>query len=456
MPDFLPLIIPIENQVRELDSKLLLAVMAANQGMPAYLGYRTEMDILITKLPRGIYLAKSFTQRSEKMFRILSNLAYTICAWDEEALVPYPAEIYFTRRLSPKALSYVSHLFAWGQQNEDLLRSYPRLPKDVPIHQVGNPRLDLLRTQFEKFYIEEVNRIKQKYGLFILVNTNFGNINAYLPYLNLFVDRDQHGNYLTMGRGATGMPRDFAEGRAQYKQTMFEHFVALIPNLAKNFKNLNIVIRPHPVESQQPYKDLADQYNNVFVAQEKNVIPWIRAAELVLHNSCTTGIEAYLCGSPSIAYVPIDYSTFGDVLPNRLSYCCASQTDVISAIHKKLAGESLAINSGELDQFIEFDQHKYCSSKIIDVLKVVNTESTTNTHYFDRLSGWMLANKRRIVKRIKSRSPQSKYHKSFQEARFPTLSVNELTQKVHTISEILQLDSPPDLKQVYPHIFLVQ
>jgi len=98
MPEFRPLLIPIENQVRELDPKLLLAVCAANSGIKSYIGYRTEMDIVITQFPRSVYLAKSFTHRSDKMFRILSKLGHTICAWDEEALVHFPPDIYFKGR----------------------------------------------------------------------------------------------------------------------------------------------------------------------------------------------------------------------------------------------------------------------------------------------------------------------------------------------------------------------
>ena len=160
MSSSLPLIIPVENQVRELDPKLLLAVTAAKAGITSYIGYRTEIDIVISKLPSSIYLAKSFTHRSDKMFRILSKLGHKIYAWDEEALVHYPSDIYFTRRLSPAALIHVSHLFAWGKENRDLFRSYPNLPKEIPINIVGNPRLDLLRKQFLPYYQDEINSIK--------------------------------------------------------------------------------------------------------------------------------------------------------------------------------------------------------------------------------------------------------------------------------------------------------
>ena len=168
MAELTPLLIPVENQVRELDPKLLLAVVAAKAGFKSYLGYRTEMDIVISSFPRSIYLSKSFTERSNKMFNILSKLGHTICAWDEEALVHYPPDIYFTRRLSAQAIKHIQHVFAWGKDNEQLFRSYPHFPDKLPIHTVGNPRLDLLRPEFKPFYETEIKELKQEYGDFIL------------------------------------------------------------------------------------------------------------------------------------------------------------------------------------------------------------------------------------------------------------------------------------------------
>ena len=457
MSKFLPLLIPVENQVRELDPKLLLAVIAAKEGMKSYIGYRTEMDIVISKLPRGLYLAKSFTQRSDKMFRILSKLGHIICAWDEEALVHYPPDIYFTRRLSATALNYVSHLFAWGRKNEELFRSYPQFPQNLPIHQVGNPRLDLLRKEFTSFYQNDVDLIRKQYGNFILVNTNFGNVNAHLPYLNLFINRDEQGDYLNMGRGATGMGREFAEGRARYKQTIFEKFMALIPILAESFKDINVIIRPHPVENKQPYIELAGKFKNVKVDQQGNVIPWLRAANAVVHSGCTTGIEAFLSARPAVAYVPLKEKRFGydACLPDQLSYCCSSHSEVINTIENILAGNQAPFNSSALLDYVDFHQETLCCSKIVDVLQQVNF-AENNQQQRNRPHGWLLANKRRLIKRVKSNFPRSKYHQSFQEVRFPTLNQADLSKKVSAFAEALKMDSTPSIKQVSRHIFLVQ
>ena len=44
-----PLIIPIENQVRELDPKLLLACIAARRGFSSIIGLHREIDFRIAE-----------------------------------------------------------------------------------------------------------------------------------------------------------------------------------------------------------------------------------------------------------------------------------------------------------------------------------------------------------------------------------------------------------------------
>jgi hypothetical protein len=48
------LLIPVENQVRELDPKLLLACIAARRGFSSVIGSRREMEMRIDAFPRSI------------------------------------------------------------------------------------------------------------------------------------------------------------------------------------------------------------------------------------------------------------------------------------------------------------------------------------------------------------------------------------------------------------------
>ena len=115
------LIVPVESQVRELDAKLLLSCVAAERGFPVIIGSRAYTHFHAASFPRGVYLAKSMRSLSSSMFTILRKLGHEIVAWEEEALVHPPPDTYFTLRLSPTTIRKVSHIFAWGQENVDLL-----------------------------------------------------------------------------------------------------------------------------------------------------------------------------------------------------------------------------------------------------------------------------------------------------------------------------------------------
>ena len=186
MKDKLQLLIPVENQVREFDAKLLLAFIAAKRGFSSVIGSRREMEFRIASFPRSLYLSKSMTIRSALLFKVAHKVGHHIVAWDEEALVHLPPETYFSDRLSPASIRYVSHLLAWGQGNANLWRQYPNLPSGIPIHLTGNPRVDMLRPEMRPFFAEDVEKIRKSCGNFILVNTNFNHVNAFSPEMNLF------------------------------------------------------------------------------------------------------------------------------------------------------------------------------------------------------------------------------------------------------------------------------
>jgi surface carbohydrate biosynthesis protein len=138
-------LIPVENQVRELDARLLLACVAARQEIPSIIGPKREVESRIATFPRSIFLSKSLRIGKRKFFPISRKLGHEIVAWDEEALVHLPPQTYFSRRLYAVGMEYVSHLFAWGEDNAELWRKYSQFPNGAEIDITGNPRNDLLR-----------------------------------------------------------------------------------------------------------------------------------------------------------------------------------------------------------------------------------------------------------------------------------------------------------------------
>jgi surface carbohydrate biosynthesis protein len=458
------LLVPVENQVRELDAKLLLTCIAARRGIPSIIGPKREVEFRIASFPRSIFLSKSLRIGNRKFFPNSIKLGHKIVAWDEEALVHLPAEIYFSRRLSPAGMNYVSHFFAWGENNAQLWRQYPDLSADKPIHITGNPRNDLLRPEIRSYYENDVNHICSTYGDFILINTNFNHVNAFYPGQNLFKPVETPGEIAEFGQAARGMPREYAEGFRDHKQAIFEDFQKLIPALEKSFPDYTIVVRPHPTENQEIYLRIADGCHRVKVTNKGNVVPWLMATKAVIHNGCTTGVEAYVMRVPAISYrVTVD-DTYDDgfyQLPNRLSHQCFSFKELQLTLKNILKGQLGAANGEQRKALIDYhlaalDGPLACE-RIVDVLEEAlgKLKLSQPPPVSDRFSGWFKTTRRRIRQRYKSYQPGSLKSQEFERHRYPPIDAKEISTRLGRFQKILGHSSALKVESIFGGLFRI-
>jgi surface carbohydrate biosynthesis protein len=459
------IIIPVENQVRELDPKLLLACIAVRRGFAVIIGSHREVDFRITSFPRSLYLNKSMTERNLKMFRIMEKMGHEILTWDEEALVHLPAETYYSRRLSPTAIRYNSHLFAWGEDNAELWRRYPHIPADMPIHVTGNPRSDMLRPELRSFYETEADEIKQQHGNFILVNTNFNHVNAFFPAQNLFRPVKNPGETPQFGKAAVGMSREYAEGLRDHKQAIFEAFKELIPILDRTYPDHTIIVRPHPTENQQVYQDIAGKCLRVKVTNEGNVVPWLMATDVVIHNGCTTGVEAYMMDVPAISYrAQIDdtYDMGFYRLPNLVSHQCYDVDHLQETLSKIFKGELGTANGDErrelVNHYLAAQDGPLSCERIVSVLekKMESQPELPVPQLSSRLLGMGFAGWRRMVKYVRKHLPGKHAPPEFHRHRYPGISLEELKNRISRIQQILDDRSSIQTEQISDQIYLIQ
>jgi len=453
------LIIPVENQVRELDAKLLLACVAAQRGYQVFVGSRRNIDARIAELPRSIYLSKSMTARSRRMFSILRDLGHDIMVWDEEALVHHPPDVYFTRRLSPVSIGYVSRLLAWGPDNAALFHQYPHL-RDIPVDITGNPRGDILRPEIRPYFNDQVQACRAENGDFILVNTNFGWVNAFVPVQNLFIPA-AGGVEAKIGRGAAGMPREYAEELRGHRQQIMEAFLEMIPRLAKAFPDHTIVVRPHPVEDPSVYHEMAKAHPGIRVVAEGNVAIWLMASRILIHNGCTTGIEAYLLDVPALAYRPLEHDIHINRLPNDLGYECHS-FDELSSYMQRILGGKIGPAGGDarravIDGYLVARDGPLASERIISVLDAAIAQGAgpSKPALSERARGWYRANKQNAKKSIMTHIPGSKYSPAYKRHLYPGLSLDELVRRVNRFQRLLNDPQPLSVSMVSEHIYRI-
>ncbi len=457
------LLIPVENQVREFDPKLLLACIAARRGFSSVIGSRRELEFNIAEFPKSIYLSKSMTIRSLLFFRIARCLGHKITAWDEEALVHLPPETYFSRRLDKSAIRHVTRLFAWGQDNAELWQRYPNLPEAMKIHPIGNPRSDMLRTEIRAFYEKEAADLRQAYGKYILVNTNFNHINSFGPDMNLFNTCERSLKGVKFGRAARGMSREYAEGLWEHKHAVFSSFRELIPKLEQSFPDHTIIVRPHPTENREIYHCIAERHERVEVINEGNIVPWLMATRTVIHNGCTTGVEAYVLGVPAISYRAVVDERYDDGfyhLPNRMSHQCFDFEQLEGTLHKIIAGELGAASGGErlalYRRYLSSQEGPLACERIIDILEQIKDDAEpgqrADNHRYER---WLLSRGLRLARRVKSRIPGSHNRPEYQRHRFPGLSLEDVYSRIARFQKLLGYKKQLEVEKVSNVLFRI-
>jgi surface carbohydrate biosynthesis protein len=455
----IPLILPVEIQVRELDAKILFACVAAQRGFPVVIGKLKTLLARIASLPRSVFISKGMGAQSVEKFKFIRGLGHEICGWDEEALVHYPAETHFGKRVAPDAGQYISQLFAWGPESAELWRSSPQF-RESPIHVTGNPRLDLLRREIRPYFESEARDLRDANGDFILVNTNFPLVNS---NRGIFLNDGTDGAERSLGIGGRGMTRTFAEGLHRHKQANFIRFQQMIPDLARAFPEVTVIVRPHPSEKPEVYNAIAGRLDNVVIENSGNVIPWSIASRATIHNGCTTGVEANLLDVPTLCYGPSREDDFdlGQAfhLPNLISHQCPDFESLRQRVRQILAGEIGCAEGADRDrllaEFVAPMNGPLACERILDVIEEFTRGSAElpKPPLPQQLDAWRRIAGMRLEKVTSKISFQRSAARASatptaRRAVYPEVSLEEMQRRVSRFQDILGF---ADRLAVEPH-----
>jgi hypothetical protein len=131
---------------------------------------------------------------------------------------------------------------------------------------------------------------------------------------------------------------------------MYHAFVKMIRQLSNEFPEHTIVLRPHPSEDHDAWKTELEGLTNVRVIHEGSALHWISAAEVMIHNSCTTGIESFAMGVPTLAYRPLTSRTYDAFLPNAVSTEAATEGELVDLVKRIVSGAAGGADRGAADK----------------------------------------------------------------------------------------------------------
>ncbi len=125
---------------------------------------------------------------------------------------------------------------------------------------------------------------------------------------------------------------------------VFSAFTEMVPKLAEAFPEHTIIVRPHPSENHDRWREVVADVANADVIYEGSVEPWMLGSDVVIHNASTTGIGAYSLDHPVISYMPVVHPVFNRLshLPNLLSERPTTVDDVIATVRQIQAGKKIS------------------------------------------------------------------------------------------------------------------
>ncbi|MDP7197820.1 MAG: hypothetical protein QF864_16750, partial [SAR202 cluster bacterium] len=192
---------------------------------------------------------------------------------------------------------------------------------------------ELLKPKFKFLYQDEVNKIKNKYRDFILINTNMGSGNNIRG--DEFVESNYKGRFKNINQIIA------------FDKRKLEAYRSLIINLSQHLDKM-IVLRPHPEEDHSFYLDKFKGIKNIHVVYEGSVIPWLITSDLMIHPECTTAIESLFIGKKPISYLPNNYPKDLVIpLPLEASKCFTSESELISFLKDKM----LSLGNVDLENY---------------------------------------------------------------------------------------------------------
>jgi surface carbohydrate biosynthesis protein len=420
---------PMEIASRELDSRLLIALFAVEAGLEVVAGQKWLLQKNAGQMPAGYWIFKTLTPGDAKNMMKIQKLGHRIAAIDEEmpGLGEGSGRLRWVDRRSVEACETI---FCLGSKHlQAMVAKFPEY-KDK-FFETGNPRWDFLRPELRGLYVQDALVIKEKYGSFILVNTNIGLMNSAKSSSDVLVR-----SLTSDGRINLHVPedRDFIDNLRAFELANFAAAIPLVKRLRLEFPKHNIVLRPHPTERIEPYEEALGGEDRTFIVREDSAAAWLSACDVLVHTSCTTGAEAFALDKPSVCFQTIPSPLHTYFISSSLSVVAQSEDGVVECVGRVLAGKlNPADDVAKRSVFKKFfaGQHgAFAAQRIADrVAKMIGLGTASTDGRAKWKAGWLFR--------------QKWYPTKFQERIFPDFSETQIYDRLRQLAAVAGLKDVP-------------
>ena len=451
--------IHVEIESRELDSKLLLAILAASRGHQVIV---SDQESIIKGLVRkflfpGIFHTKSLTPgklKIEKHKRITSTGCKITSIDEEGGLVDYKYDKFAKLRYSTQTLRQASAVFTWGPNDYGSLKKiYPN--SSNKIHMTGSPRADLWQPFFYEYW--KTNKKNQKKP-YLLVSSNFMS-GMHIKSLYERMKQFEVGGYLKRDPELLKVmwPRE------SEKCKLIALFIDAIKYLSsKNRKKYKIILRPHPTENTNLWKIFLNGVPNVEIIKDDSISYWVNNSFAVMHHCCTTAFEGILARKPVISYVPFN-PKHTKKLPSNISLKVKSLKKLSKTINTIFSQSKLINQRNRNKSFPKIVRNKiYIDKKELAAGKIINEWEKLGDENLSRSNNWFLF--KLSLKIMKLNGILGGFFKKFinnnfqkrENFKFPKFNEKSVNEKISKLQKVLDISEQIDCKLLSDRTLLIK
>ncbi len=437
---------PIEIKVRDFLSRLKLSMELCFEGYDVIIGSQDALVSNLNNLPKGIYFEKAISKEKIKFFEILKSKGHLLVSLDEEGLCSlFNYERYITQRVCDETLHLADKVFTWGNSESDLIKDrYPDFREKIKV--TGNPRIDMLLSPQKSYHQTLADDYKERYGPYFLFPSSF-TVNHAMGNEN--VDKF----LIKMGR--VEKEEDllaYHKKNEYFKKTFFE-YSELVEKVAFKFKNVNVIIRPHPAEDATHWNNLSKKYKNLVVQGKGDIASWIIGSEAVVHSSCTTGMEAFILDTPVLSFLPYTDHEYSTQISNYVSKVSSNSNGILDSLNQVLQKKEFA-------NYSRIDNKKFLQNHIANLegpnsweLIIAELESLDTPH--SELENFHLSffksfKKNLIRLRQKIFDPKSLV---YELQKFDDISIHEISNNISKLQRISVQKKPINVNSIAENLF---
>ena len=438
----------VEISVRELDSKLLLAILAASRGHQVIVSDLAglEKGVKSGVLAPGIFHTKSLSPHKEKIARHKNMIdkGFMITSIDEEGnLNDYGYQGFAKTRYSDETIEQSTAVFGWGSDDVDTLKqTYSK--HSHKIYKTGSPRADLWKPFFSDYWNVPSSVPKKP---FLLISCNTGYANNIKSFGELIKFENEMGRFQSYPEQL-----EMRIGRTAEDFNKILEYIKAIKYLSDHNNGYDIVLRPHPSEDIEAWKIILKGIPNVHVIREGSINAWVNNAFAVMHNSCTTALEATVLKKPVVTYTP-SKQKYSPQLANELGYRANSLEELLGKVNT-IYDSSKIVNKKELNDTLPnvisnkiFFDDELAAEKIIKIWENIANNNLSSPSKLKKFKMFLKYDmiKKIIKKTLRSLLPE-KFNSVNKNPKFSDLDQDDINERIKKFQKILGLSTKIECK----------